>query len=95
MMAEQEKKLAAAARKKNYRFRNRTRQLGSKSTYKSKVVRLEEDTFNVGALSDPAKFSKLLKSIENCIQKTYKMPADIMKAIQQEASDIIIPKQTR
>jgi hypothetical protein len=82
-MAEQEKKPAVAALKKNYRFGNRTGQSGSKSTYKSKVVGLEEDTFNVGALSDPAKFSRLLKSIENYIQKTYKMPDDIVKAIQQ------------
>ena len=82
-MAEQEKKPAVAARKKNYRFGNRTGQSGSKSTYKSKVVGLEEDTFDVGASSNPAKFSKLLKSIENYIQKTYKMPGDIVKAIQQ------------
>ncbi len=34
-------------------------------------------------LFDPAKFSKSLKSIENYIQKTYKMPDDIVKAIQQ------------
>ena len=37
----------------------------------------------MGASSDPAKFSKSLKSIENYIQKTYKMPDDIVKAIQQ------------
>jgi hypothetical protein len=82
-MAEQEKKPAVAAQKKNYRFGNKTRQSGSKSTYKSKVVGLEEDTFDVGASSNPAKFSKLLKSIENFIQKIYKMPDDIVKAIQQ------------
>ena len=29
------------------------------------------------------KFSKSLKSIKNYIQKTYKMPDDIVKAIQQ------------
>ena len=46
-------------------------------------IGLEEDTFDVGASSDPAKFSKSLKSIENYIQKTYKMPDDIVKAIQQ------------
>jgi hypothetical protein len=57
--------------------------LGLKSTYKSNVIGLEEDTFDVGASSDPAKFSKLLKSIENYIKKTYKMPEDIVKAIQQ------------
>jgi hypothetical protein len=37
----------------------------------------------VGALSNPEKFSKSLKSIENYIQKTYKMSDDIVKAIQQ------------
>ncbi len=37
----------------------------------------------MGASSDPAKFSKLLKSIENYIQKTYKKPDDIVKAIQK------------
>jgi hypothetical protein len=77
-MTEQEKKPAiAAARRKNHRFGNRAGQSGQKSTYKSKVIRLEEDTFDVGASSDPAKFSKSLKSIENYIQKTYKMPDDI------------------
>ncbi len=43
-------------------------------TYKSKVQGLENDTFDVGASSNPAKFSKLLKNIENYIQKTYKDP---------------------
>jgi hypothetical protein len=83
MMAEQEKKPAVAARKKNYRFGNRTGQSGSKSTYKSKVVGLEEDPFDVGASRAPAKFSRSLKSVENYIQKTYKMPDNIVKAIQQ------------
>jgi hypothetical protein len=82
-MAEQEKKPAVAARKNNYRFGNKTGQSASNPTYMSKVVGLEEDTFDVGASSYPAKFSKLLKSIENYIQKTYKLPNDIMKAIQQ------------
>jgi hypothetical protein len=55
-MAEQEKKPATAVRKKNYRFGNRARQSGPKSTYKSNVIRLEEDTFDVGASSNPEKF---------------------------------------
>ncbi len=42
--------------------------------YKSAVVGLENDTFDVGAWSDPAKFSKSLRNIENYIQKTYKDP---------------------
>ena len=82
-MAEQEKKPTTAVRKKNYRFGNRTGQSGPKSIFKSNVIGLEEDSFDVGASSDPAKFSKSLKSIENYIQRTYKMPDDIVKAIQQ------------
>ena len=62
-MAEKEKKPAVAAWKKNYRFGNRTGHSGSKSTYKSKVVGLDEDTFDVGASSNPANFSRSLKSI--------------------------------
>ncbi len=59
---EQEKKLEVAARRKNHRFGNRAGQSGQKSTtYKSKVIGLEEDTFDVGASSDPAKFSKPIK----------------------------------
>ncbi len=82
-MAEQEKKPAIAARRKNHQFGNRAEQSGQKSTYKSKVIGLEEAMFDVGALSDPAKFSKSLKSIKNYIKKTYKMPDEIVKAIQQ------------
>ncbi len=82
-MAEQEKKPATAARKKNYQFGNRAGQSGPKSIFKSNVIGLEEDTFDVGASSNPAKFSKSLKSIENYIQKTYKMPDNIVKAIQR------------
>jgi hypothetical protein len=55
----------------------------AKLGYKSAVVGLENDTFDVGAWSDPAKFSKLLKNIKNYIQKTYKEPNDIVKTIQQ------------
>jgi hypothetical protein len=83
MMAEQEMKPVMAVQRKNYQFGNRAGQSGPKSTYKCRVIGMEEDTFNVGASSDPAKFSKSLKSIENYIKKTYKMPNDIVKAIQQ------------
>jgi hypothetical protein len=83
-MAEPEKKPATAARnRKSYWFGNRAGQAGAKLTFKSKVTKLEEDTFNVGASSDPARFSKSLKAIETYIQKTYKMPDDIVKSIQQ------------
>jgi len=54
-----------------------------RSTYKSKVQGLENDPFNVGASSDPTKFSKSLKNIENYIQKTYKNPDDMVKTIQK------------
>jgi hypothetical protein len=82
-MSEQQetKKPMGAGRKNRYRFGLRNQ--GAKSTYKSKkFVGLEEDIFDVGAMSDPAKYSKSLKSIENYIQKTYKKPDDIVKAIQ-------------
>jgi hypothetical protein len=37
----------------------------------------------LGSSSNPAKFSKLLKNIENYIQETYKDPDDMVKTIQQ------------
>ncbi len=55
-----------------------------------------DDIFDVGASSDPAKFSKLLKSIENHIQKTSKTPDDIVKAIQQlKHPTLDYPKQPK
>jgi hypothetical protein len=39
----------------------------------------------VGASSNPVKISKLLKNIKNFIQKTYKSPDNIVKALQQLA----------
>jgi hypothetical protein len=53
-----------------------------RTTYKSKVAGLEDDTFDVGAASDPAKFSKLLKNIEKYIQKTYRSPDNMVKTLQ-------------
>jgi hypothetical protein len=83
-MAEPEKKPATAAcNRKSYWFGNRAGQAGAKSTFKSKVTELEEDAFNVGASSDPVRFSKSLKAITTYIQKTYKMPNNIIKSIQQ------------
>jgi hypothetical protein len=82
-MSEQGQAKTAKARKKNrYRFNNRGNQ-ATKTSYKSKVAELEDEIFNIGASRDPAKFSKLLKSIENYIQKNYKTCNDIVKAIQQ------------
>ena len=71
-----------AGKKSRYRFNNRGNQT-TKTNYKSKVTELEDEVFDVGASSDPAKFSKSLKSIENYIQKNYTTCNDIMKAIQQ------------
>jgi hypothetical protein len=69
--------------RKSYRFGNRAGQAGAKSTFKSKVTKLEEDMFDVGASSDPARFSKSLKAIEMYKQKTYEMPGNIIKSIKQ------------
>ncbi len=44
---------------------------------------LDNDKFDVGASSNPVKFSKSLKNIENYIQKLYKDPNDMVKTIQQ------------
>jgi hypothetical protein len=82
-MSEQGQGKKTKARKKNrYWFNNRGDQ-ATKTSYKSKVAKLEDEVFDVGVSSDPAKFSKLLKSIENYIQKNYKTCNDIVKAIQQ------------
>jgi hypothetical protein len=83
-MSEPEKKLATAAcNRKIYWFGNRAGQAGAKSTFKSKVTKLEENTFDMVASSDPARFSKSLKAIKTYIQKMYKMPGNIIKLIQQ------------
>ncbi len=82
-MSEQgQAKTAKAGNKSRYRFSYQENQ-ATKTSYKSKVVKLKDEVFEVGASNDPAKFSKLLKSIENYIQKNYKTCDDIMKAIQQ------------
>ena len=93
-MAEQETKMVRAAGKKGrYRFNNRGNQT-TKTNYKSKVTGLEDEVFDVGASSNPAKFSKSLKSIENYIQKNYKTCDDIVKAIQQlKRPSLAYPKQ--
>ncbi len=60
--------------------------------YKSAVVGLENNTFNVGVWSDPTKFSKPLRNIKNYIQKTYKEPDGIVKTIQQmKKADLAYP----
>ncbi len=68
----------------------------AKLDYKSAVVRLENNMFDVGAWSDPAKFSKSLRNIENYIQKTYKEPDDIVKTIQQmKKADLTYPAKLK
>jgi hypothetical protein len=63
IMAEQEKKPGKGdGRKKKFYGRFAKRGMVGRSTYKSKVQGLENNTFNVGASSNPAKFSKLLKN---------------------------------
>jgi hypothetical protein len=83
-MAEVDKKPAVGARRKknNYnRFGGRPFPQ-SKSPFTSNVAEIKDNSFDVGGSSDPAKYSKLLKSIKIYIQRTYKMPDNIVKAIQ-------------
>ena len=93
-MSEQDQtKMAKAGKKNKYRFNNRGNQ-ATRTSYKSKIAELEDDVFDVGAASDPAKFSKSLKSIENYIQVNYKTCNDIVKAIQQlKRPTLDYPKQ--
>jgi hypothetical protein len=78
-MSEQDQtKMAKAGKKNKYRFNNRGNR-ATRTSYKSKIAELEDDVFDVGAVSDPAKFSKSLKSIENYIQVNYKTCDDIVK----------------
>jgi hypothetical protein len=83
-MAEEDKRPAVGARKKknNYnRFGGRPFPQ-SKSPYTTNVAEIKDNTFNVGGSSNPAKYSKLLKSIKTYIQRTYEMPDNIVKGIQ-------------
>ena len=81
-MADQDKKpVGAENKKKKFHGRYAKGMAGGRTTYKSKVAGLEDDTFDVGAASDPAKFSKPLKNIENYIQKTYRSPDDMVKTL--------------
>ena len=85
-MTEQEQKEAGNPKKQGrYRGNRYSRGGQAGARYKSKVDGLEDDTFDVGASSDPAKFSKSLKNIETYIQKTYKSLDDIVKTLQKLA----------
>ena len=99
-MAEQEKKPGGAdgKKKKFYGGRFAKGATTGRSTYKSKVQELENNTFDAGASSNPAKFSKSLKNTKNYIQKTYKDPDDMVKTIQKMKKVILSyperPKKT-
>jgi hypothetical protein len=81
-MVEQEKKPAVARKKKHYRFGGRPNPQPRSSSYTSNVAEIKDDIFDVGATSNPAKFTKSLKNIETYIQRMHKMPNNIVKAIQ-------------
>ena len=68
-MAEQEKKPGGmdGKKKKFHRGGFARGAMTGRSTYKSKVQGLENNTFDVGASGDPTKFSKSLKNIANYI----------------------------
>jgi hypothetical protein len=79
--------------KNRYRFNNWGNQ-ATKTSYKSKIAKLKDELFDLGAAGNPAKFSKSLKSIENYIQMDYKTCNDIVKAIQQlKCPTLNYPKQ--
>ena len=84
-MTEPEQKVVGNPKKQGrYRSNQYSRGGQAGARYKGKVEGLEDNTFDVGASSDPAKFSKSLKNIETYIQKTYKSPDDIVKTLQQK-----------
>jgi hypothetical protein len=63
-MADQDKKPAGAENKKKKFYSGYSKGMAAGRTmYKSKMAGLEDDTFVVGAASDPAKFSKSLRNI--------------------------------
>jgi hypothetical protein len=83
-MAEQEQKKPATTGRSKWRGnRYRRGNQVSRGNYKSRLEGLEDNTFDVGASSNPVKLSKLMKNIETFIQKNYKSPSNIVKALQQ------------
>ncbi len=73
----------AKNKKKKFCGRYRKGMPLGRTTYKSKVVGLKNNSFDVGAASDPAKFSKLLKNIKSYIQKTHRSPGNMVEMLQQ------------
>jgi hypothetical protein len=84
--------MAKTGKKNRYGFINQGNQ-ATKTSYKSKIAKLKDEVFDVGAASDPVKFRKSLKSIENYIQMNYKTCNNIVKAIQQLKRPTLNPKQ--
>ncbi len=66
-MAEEEKKPGGADNRKKKFYGRFAKGAAGRSTFKSKVQGLENNTFDVGASSNPAKFSKLVKNIEKLL----------------------------
>jgi hypothetical protein len=67
-MADQDEEQAGAENKKKKFYGRYARGMAlGRTTNKSKVAGLEDDTFDVGAASNPAKFSKSLNNLENYI----------------------------
>jgi hypothetical protein len=62
-MAEEEKKPGGVDNRKKKFYGRFAKSAAGRSTHKSKVQGLESDTFDVGASSNTAKFSKLLKTL--------------------------------
>jgi hypothetical protein len=95
-MADQDKKPAGVKnKKKKFNGQYSKGMAAGRTTYKSKVAGLEDDTFDVAAASDPAKFSKSLKNIENYIQKTYRSPDDMVKTLQQMKVTLSYPTKPK
>jgi hypothetical protein len=56
-MAEQAKKPAGAGKKKHYRFSRRPNPQPKSYPYTSNVAEIKDNIFDVGATSNPAKFT--------------------------------------
>jgi hypothetical protein len=82
-MAEQEKKLTVAGKKKQYRFGRRPNPQLKSSPYTNNMAEIKDNIIGVGTTSNPAKFTNSVKNIETYIQRMYKMPDNIVKAIQK------------
>ncbi len=56
---------------------------------------LEDNKFDVGAASDPTKFSMLLKNIENYILKTFRSSNDMMVKMLQQMKRVTLSTPTK